>query len=156
MSDLNSVKLFGRVAQNATFTTSDNGHKIARFTIANNRIKKVGEGEYVKEAHFFNLVVFDEYAAGLEKFLVKGQQMIVEGRLRQDRWEKNGEKHSEISIAVENIQLIFPVKKENENNKLEALGSSDKVDGNPVPVDDLSTDVMDFPPAEAVNEEFVF
>lgn len=111
MSDLNSLVIQGRIVRDATFKILENEKKVAKFTIASNKVKKTKSGEYENEAHFFPVSVFvssDSFA----KFLQKGQRVIIEGFLRQDRWEKDGHKRSANNIAVRNVHLIFDSKKD--------------------------------------------
>ena len=79
------------------------------------REKKFGKG---KERNYCGLVrvIFGNYAEKMHKYLVKGQKVIVEGFLRQDKWEKEGVKKSAISIGVNNIHLIFDSKKQNDSD----------------------------------------
>lgn len=116
MSDLNKVTVQGRIVRNAEFTTTESGIKMARFAIATNRYRKNPDGTPGEEAFFFPIVIFGKYAETLEAYLFKGQQMIVDGYLRQNRWEKDGEKHSEIAIGVKEIHLIFSGKKDEQNS----------------------------------------
>lgn len=111
MSNLNKVMVQGRVVRNAESTTSDSGLKVVKFSIATNRYKKNPDGTPGEEVFFFPLVVFGKYAENIESFLLKGQQVIVEGYLRQNRWEKDGEKRTEIAIGVEKLHLVFGNKK---------------------------------------------
>ena len=111
MSDLNKVTIQGRIVRDAEFSTTDTGLMVGRFSIATNRYKKNLDGTPGEEVFFFPLVVFGKYAENLKQFLVKGQQLIVEGYLRQNYWEKDGEKKHEISISVENVHLVFGNKK---------------------------------------------
>ena len=111
MSDLNSLTIQGRIVRNATFKILEDETKVAKFTIASNKMKKNKSGEYEKEAYFFPVSVFVS-SASFAKFLQKGQRVIVEGFLRQDRWEKDGQKRTANNIAVRKIHLIFDSKKD--------------------------------------------
>jgi len=104
MYDLNNLVLQGRIVRNAEFTTTDTGLPVARFSIASNRYRKVGE-EYVEVASYFPIVLFGKPAVALRDRLVRGQQMTVEGFLKQDKWEKDGVKHSEIKIGIIRVYL---------------------------------------------------
>src|SRR5574344_1371022 len=113
MTDINKVSLVGRL-------TKDMGdlrytqEQMARgeISIAVNRSKKVND-QWQDEASFFCCTVYGKTAENLKKYLVKGQQVVIDGSLKQDRWEKDGQKFSKVSIQVSNIQLIGSGKKEN-------------------------------------------
>ncbi len=103
--ELNDVKLFGRVVKDAEFKTSPQGTKIATFSIANRKSKSKNE-ENTKTADFFPLVIYGEYAEKIYQYLKKGQKVIIDGFLKQNKWEKDGVKKSQIMIVVKNLQLI--------------------------------------------------
>lgn len=103
--ELNDVKLFGRVVKDAEFKTSPQGTKIATFSIANRKSKSKTE-ENTKAADFFPLVIYGEYAEKIYQYLKKGQKVIIDGFLKQNKWEKDGVKKSQIMIVVKNLQLI--------------------------------------------------
>jgi len=104
-SDLNLVALVGRVTRDAELTYTSTGTAKCNFSIAVNRSVKKGEA-WTDEASFFDITLWDKRATGLQKYLVKGTQVAVKGELRQERWEKDGQKYSKVAIAVENVQLI--------------------------------------------------
>ncbi len=110
MSDLNSLAIQGRIVRDATFKILEGERKVANFSIASNRMKRNKRGEYEQEAYFFPVSMFvssDSFA----QFLRKGQRVIIEGFLRQDRWEKDGQKRSANNITVRKLHLIFDPKK---------------------------------------------
>lgn len=113
MSDLNDTKLFGRVVKDAVLKTTANGLKIANFTIAVNRTYKDETGNTVSRGYFFPLAIFDTYAEKMCPYLRKGQRLIVEGYLKQDRWTtKDGFRRSATIIGVSQIHLIFDKKQD--------------------------------------------
>lgn len=111
MSDLNTVQLFGRVVQNAQLKNTANGLKVAVFTIATNRSFKNSDGSFTKQGEFFPLAIYGSYAEKMFPHLTKGQKVIVEGFLKREKWEKDGEKRSTISIGVRALHLIWDSKK---------------------------------------------
>lgn len=115
MPDLNHLVVAGRIVKNANFRYTQSGKEIADFTIATNRSKKNAAGEYESVANYFNLSTFVK-SEKFKKYLVKGQQITVEGYLKQDRWEQDdGAKRTQNNIGVTRLYLVFP-KKESEPN----------------------------------------
>ena len=57
-------------------------------------------------AHFFDITLFGKQGEGVSQYLTKGTQVAVEGELRQDRWEQDGQKRSKIVIVANNLQLL--------------------------------------------------
>lgn len=99
MADINSVVLVGRLTRDAE-RRGENGP--LSFAIASDRRVKHGE-EWSDEASFFDV---EYWHKSLDKYLVKGKQIAVSGVLKQDRWEKDGEKRSKVVILADNVQLL--------------------------------------------------
>ena len=119
MTDLNHVVLIGRITQDIgsderNFSYVGNGQARANISIAVNRSKKQGD-QWVDEVNYFNITVWGKTAENLKPYFNKGQQICVEGHLKQDRWEKDGKKESRISIVADSIQLVGG-KKDGDNN----------------------------------------
>lgn len=116
MSDLNSVQLFGRVVRNAELKHSSDGRSVALFSLAVTDSFKNSNGEWENRANFFTLAIYGNYAEKMSSHLTKGRKAIIEGSLRQNRWEKNGNKYSSTEISVRGIHLIFDSKKDSKND----------------------------------------
>jgi single-strand DNA-binding protein len=105
MADVNHVILVGRLTRDAELKYTPSGFPISTFSLALNRNKKNGD-QWVEEAHYFDVELFGKSAESLKTYLVKGKQIAVEGELRQDRWEQDGQKRSKVKIAASNVQLL--------------------------------------------------
>ena len=110
MTDLNKVFLIGRLtrdlgADERSFGYIGNGTARANVSIAVNRSKKTGDG-YTDEVNYFDVTIWGKTAENLKPYLLKGKQILVEGYLKQDRWEKDGQKQSRITIQAETVRLI--------------------------------------------------
>lgn len=104
MRDTNNVVLTGRLTKDIDVKYSG-ATAIGNISIANNYSKKVGT-EYKDDANYFNATVFGKQCEGLQPYLKKGTQVVITGELRQERWEKDGQKNSRVNIIVSNIQLV--------------------------------------------------
>lgn len=105
MTDLNHVVLIGRLTQDAELKYTQNGYAISTFSIAVNRSRKNGD-QWVEEASFFEISLYGKSAENLKPYLVKGKQVAIDGELRQDRWESDGQKRSKVVVVANNIQLV--------------------------------------------------
>jgi single-strand DNA-binding protein len=105
MSDINHVVLVGRLTRDAELKYTNSGFAIAKLSLAvNRRVKK--EDTWQEEANFFDAVMMGKRAEALAQYLQKGKQIAVEGELRQDRWEQEGQRRSRVEIFVTNVQLL--------------------------------------------------
>ena len=110
MTDLNHVVLIGRLtrdlgADERSFGYVANGQARANVSIAVNRSRKNGD-QWVDEVNYFDVTIWGKTAENLKPYLLKGKQICVEGYLKQDRWEKDGQKQSRVSIVANNVQLL--------------------------------------------------
>lgn len=105
MADVNYVILIGRLTRDAELKYTTSGLPIASLGLAVNRRRKNGE-QWIDEASFFDVSLFGRSAESLKPYLVKGKQIAVEGELRQDRWEQDGQPRSKVVIAANNVQLL--------------------------------------------------
>ena len=110
MTDLNHVTLIGRLTQDLgsderSFGYVGNGQARANVSIAVNRSKKSGD-QWIEEVNYFNITIWGKTAENLKPYLTKGKQICVEGHLKQDRWEKDGQKQSRVTIVADQVQLL--------------------------------------------------
>jgi single-strand DNA-binding protein len=96
-ADSNLVVVVGRLTRDPEL--KDLGTKrVAEFGLAVN-----GFGDQVS---FFDVSAWDKTADIIKKYAGKGKQVCVVGRLKQDTWEKDGQKRSKVSIVASQVQLL--------------------------------------------------
>lgn len=105
MTDLNKVTLIGRIVRDAELKMLENGSAKLDFSVAFNTTKKVG-ADWVDESNFTDLTVWGKQAEAIQKFMTKGKQVAIEGHLKQERWEKDGQKLSKLKVVLDSIQLL--------------------------------------------------
>ena len=105
MRDINVVVLVGRLTRDSELKYTKSGMPIARFSLAVNRSRKQGE-EWVDETSFFDIDFWGKGAEAVNRYLMKGQQVGVEGELRQDRWEQDGQSRSKVVVNATNVRLL--------------------------------------------------
>ncbi len=107
-TDINKVIMIGRLTRDCgqqDFSYTQNGTARAAISIAVNRSKKQGD-QWVEETSFFDIMIWGKTAENLHPYLRKGKQIGITGFLKQERWEKDGQKHSRVSIVAEDVQLL--------------------------------------------------
>ena len=105
MADINHVVLVGRLTRNAELKYTNNGSAVSKFGLAINQRRKKDD-QWVDEAHFFDIVLWGKTAESLNQYLVKGKQVGIEGQLRQNRWEQDGQARSKVEIFATNVMLL--------------------------------------------------
>ena len=142
MSNFNKVILAGHLsADPKTFFFNDNKQKTT-FTIAINRKHKNGNGEYETDVSYIDCISWDNLAKNIKKFFIKGRPILIEGRLKQHKWEKDGVKKSKVFVIVEKFEFINS--SNNPNRKEEPVHSSvanneiyDDIDFDDLKIDEL-------------------
>ena len=134
MTDINSVVLVGRITKDVgsderSFSYIGNGTAKAVVNIAVNRGVKKGD-KWEDEASFFDVVIWGKLAENLKPRLTKGKQISVMGSLKQDRWEKDGQKQSKVYVNAEQVEIPNDSKKEAEKIA-EAFGGEAFPEDNP-------------------------
>ena len=102
--DLNNYSVIGRMTRDLderAFAYTSNGRARLNISIAVN--DGYGDNQYTS---YFDVVVWGKTAENIKPYLGKGKQICINGRLRQDRWESNGQKNSRVVIVAETVQLL--------------------------------------------------
>lgn len=102
---LNSVNIMGNLTRDPELKYTPAGKAVCSLSIANNRVY-TKNGEKVTEVSYFDVEVWGVVAENCAKYLFKGSGIIVEGRLRQDRWEKDGKTQSRVRISANSVHFL--------------------------------------------------
>lgn len=103
----NSVQLIGNLGNDPEIVNLESGRKLAKFSLATNETYKNQQGEKVTETQWHNLVVWGKTAEIAEKYLAKGREVAVNGKLTYRNYEdKNGVKRYITEIVVNDLQLL--------------------------------------------------
>lgn len=110
---MNKVILIGRLTKDVELRyTQTNNTAVASFSLAVNR-KFVKPGEE-RQADFFNIIAWNKLAENISKYLFKGNQVAISGRLETKSWDDpNGQKHYVTEVIAEEIDFIGNKNKQN-------------------------------------------
>lgn len=110
---MNKVILIGRLTKDVELRyTQTNNTAVASFSLAVNR-KFVKSGEE-RQADFFNIIAWNKLAENISKYLFKGNQVAISGRLETRSWDdQNGQKHYVTEVIAEEIDFIGSKNKQN-------------------------------------------
>lgn len=101
----NSVQLIGRLGKDPEVKVFEKSKK-ASFSIATTDSHKNQKGEKVEEVQWHNVVVWGKLAGIAEKYLKKGHEVAIEGRLIHRSYESNGEKKYITEINVNDFVML--------------------------------------------------
>lgn len=120
----NKVLIMGRIVRDIVTKTLSSGASIANFSVATNRVYLDKNKEKKEETEFHNIVAFGKQAENIAKYLGKGDEVLVEGRLRTTSWEdKVGDKRYRTEIVAEKVE--FGQKSKNKDSRGEIEYTSD-------------------------------
>ena len=113
----NSVRLMGHLGQDPEVREIANGKKLAKFSLATNDYYKNSDGDQVTETQWHNIVAWGKTAEIVEKYLHKGSQIAVEGKIEYRTWEDDeGIRHHATDIIVHDLILLDRKNNTNEDN----------------------------------------
>ncbi len=110
----NNVKLIGRLGQDPEVRELEKGKKVASFSMATSEVYTDKAGNKQENTQWHNIVAWGSLAELAEKYMKKGREVAVDGRLTYRQWEdKNGSKHNTAEIVANEI-LLLGAKPDNE------------------------------------------
>jgi single-strand DNA-binding protein len=134
------VVIAGNLTKEIDLRVLPSGEKVAGFVVATNRIWKDKNGDKQTSSEFHNIVVFGKLAEICGAHLVKGQSVLIEGRIQTRSWEnQDKEKKYKTEIIAENVQ--FGSKPNKEKVEEEVKPKEEKVEK---PEDDINPDDIPF------------
>ena len=102
----NRVQLIGNVVNDPEIKTLENGRKLAHVTIATNDKYTNDKGEKVEQTEWHRVTAWGKTAEIIEKYVVKGKEVAIEGKLTHRSYDKNGEKRYVTEVVVSEILLL--------------------------------------------------
>jgi single-strand DNA-binding protein len=103
----NKVQLIGNLGSNPEVKNTESGKKLARFRIATNEVYRNAKGDKVTETQWHQLIAWGKVAEIIERYLVKGSEVAVEGKLVYRNYnDKDGNKKYFTEIQVNELLLL--------------------------------------------------
>jgi len=108
MASFNKVILLGNLTRDPELRYTPQGAAVCEFALALNYVYTNKQtGQKVEEVSFIDLVAWGKTGETIAEYMKKGRQILVEGRLKQDRWEsQDGKKMSKVRVTVESFQFV--------------------------------------------------
>lgn len=103
----NKVILIGNIGQSAELRYTVQGTPVVNFTVATNERRRNQNGEEETTTTWFRVTLWGKLAENLAKYLQRGKQVFVEGRLRLEEWEdRDGKTRYQLSVTATDIRLL--------------------------------------------------
>lgn len=105
MASYNRVVLLGNLTRDPELRYISTGTAVSEIGLAvNDRVKR--NDQWVEEATFVDITLWGRTAEIASEYLSKGSSVLIEGRLKLDTWEKDGQKRSKLRVVGEKMQMV--------------------------------------------------
>lgn len=107
MAGVNKVILLGNLGADPEIRTTQNGRTVASLSLATSRQwTDRDSGEKMEETEWHRVTVWGKQAEVCQRYLFKGRQVFIEGRIRTTRVEKDGDTKYYTEVVCDNLQLV--------------------------------------------------
>jgi single-strand DNA-binding protein len=101
------VTLVGNLTRDPELRQTPNGTSVCQLGVAVNSSYKDSSGQWVEKPNFFDVVVWGAQGENCARYLSKGRQIAVDGRLDQRSWDaQDGGKRSKVEIIADTVMFI--------------------------------------------------
>jgi len=106
MASFNRVILLGNLTRDPELRYIPSGTAVTEIGLAVNDRRKNANGEWVDETTFVDVTLWARTAEVASEYLSKGSPVLIEGRLKLDTWESDGQKRSKLRVVGERMQML--------------------------------------------------
>jgi single-strand DNA-binding protein len=106
MASYNRVVLVGNLTRDIELKYTPSQMAVTELGVAVNDKRKNAQGEWVEETTFIDVTLWGKTAEIANEYLRKGSSVLIEGRLKLDTWEKDGQKRSKLRVVGERMQML--------------------------------------------------
>ena len=103
---INTATITGNLGNDANMRVTANGTRVLTFDVAVNSRVPDGNGGWKNRADWVRCTLFGKRAESLEQYLTRGTKVAVTGHLHQEKWEKNGETRSTLTLTVDDLDFM--------------------------------------------------
>jgi single-strand DNA-binding protein len=106
MASFNRVILVGNITRDIELKYTQSSLAVTELGLAVNDRRKNQAGEWIEETTFVDVTLWGRTAEIAGEYLAKGSSVLIEGRLKLDTWEKEGQKRSKLRVVGERMQML--------------------------------------------------
>lgn len=110
MANFNRVILLGNITRDVEIKYLQSGMAVTELGLAVNDRRKGQDGQWIEETTFVDVTLWGRTAEVAGEYLGKGSQVLIEGRLKLDTWETDGQKRSKLRVVGEKMQMLGSAK----------------------------------------------
>ena len=102
---LNRATIVGNLTRSPEMKALPSGQNVTSFSLATNRVWNDKDGNKQEAVDYHNIIVFGKQAESVAKYLTKGSQALIEGRLQTRSYDKDGQKQYRTEIVADRVQF---------------------------------------------------
>ena len=142
---INRVNISGNLTRDSELRAMQGGTQILNFGVAVNDRRRNQQGEWEDYPNYVDCVMFGSRANALNRYLVKGTKVAIEGKLRYSSWERDGQRRSKLEVVVDELEFMSSRNNSNGGNGgyAPAQNYAPAQSYAPAPVVDASSSVSD-------------
>ena len=106
MPSFNKVIIMGNLTRDVEIRHTNGNTAVGNFGVAINNKYKSKDGQQKEETTFVDCTAWGKTAETMAQYLSKGRPVFIEGRLKLDEWEKDGQKRSKLQVVVDKFEFI--------------------------------------------------
>lgn len=125
MASYNRVVLLGNLTRDVEVRYLQSGMAVTDIGLAVNDRRKNQAGEWVEQPTFVDVTLWGRTAEVAGEYLTKGSPILIEGRLKLDTWESDGQKRSKLKVVGERMQMLGKPKTGSDTTDQSAAGATD-------------------------------
>lgn len=124
MSGINKVIIVGRLGQDPEMKAVGQGSTVTRLNVATSESWTDKNGQKQERTEWHRITVWGKLAELCGKYLAKGRQVYVEGKLQTRSWEDNGQKKYSTEIVASTVQFLSAGQASAGNNADQSMNQS--------------------------------
>jgi len=103
---INQVILMGNLTRDPELRTTPGGQAVCSFSLAVNRSWQGQDGQTQEAVDYFDITAWGKLGELVNQYLSKGRKCLVQGRLSQRSWEKDGQKHNKVEVVANDVTFL--------------------------------------------------
>lgn len=103
---INQVMLMGNLTRDPELRTTPSGQNVCSFSLAVNRSWQDQSGQAQEAVDFFDITAWGKLGELVNQYMAKGRKCLVQGRLSQRSWEKDGQKHNKVEVVASDVTFL--------------------------------------------------
>lgn len=143
MSSFNRVILLGNLTRDVEVKYLQSGTAVTEIGLAVNEKRKDQSGNWIEEVTFVDVTLWGRTAEVAAEYIGKGSQVLIEGRLKLETWEADGQKRSKLKVIGEKMQMLGSrggggeQEQPRQQSQRRSAGASNRQSAPPPPEDDV-------------------